>query len=90
MTGVEFELTFKTDVLKQLDLPVEIRKPNMVLVKSVLASDKVDLEPGTYYVGIKMPAGQESWSEVTVGNDAGYQKIRLGPDPDPEIGRAHV
>ena len=83
MTGVEFELTFKTDALKQLDLPVEIRKPNMVLVKRVLASEKVDLEPGTYYVGIKMPAGQESWSEVTVGGDVGYQKIKLGPDPDP-------
>lgn len=81
MTGVEFELTFKTDVLKHLDLPVEIRKPNMVLVKRVLTSEKVVLEPGTYYVGIKMPAGQESWSEVTVGDDVGYQKIQLGPDP---------
>jgi hypothetical protein len=85
VTGVEFELTFKSDVLKQLDLPVEIRKPNMVLVKRVLASEKVDLEPGTYYVGIKMPAGQESWSEVTVGDDVGYQKIKLGPDPDPVV-----
>jgi hypothetical protein len=79
--GVQFELTFKTEMLKQLDLPVEIRKPNMVLVKRVLASEEVDLEPGTYYVGIKMPAGQESWSEVTVGDDGGYQKIKLGPDP---------
>ena len=80
MRGVEFELTFKTDALKQLDLPVEIRKPNMVLVKRALATEKVDLEPGAYYVGIKMPAGQESWSEVKVGDEVGYQKIKLGPE----------
>ena len=82
MRGVEFELTFKTDVLKQLDLPVEIRKPNMVLVKRALATEKVDLEPGTYYVGIKMPAGQESWSEVKVEDGLGYKKIKLGPEPE--------
>ncbi|HEU4874032.1 MAG TPA: hypothetical protein VFT44_13110 [Pyrinomonadaceae bacterium] len=82
MRGVEFELTFKTDVLKHLDLPVEIRKPNMVLVKRALATEKVDLEPGTYYVGIKMPAGQESWSEVKVEDGLGYKKIKLGPEPE--------
>ena len=80
MRGVEFELTFKTNALNQLDLPVEIRKPNMVLVKRALATEKVDLEPGAYYVGIKMPAGQESWSEVKVGDEVGYQKIKLGPE----------
>ena len=76
-----FELTFKANELKHLDLPVEIRKPNMVLVQRVLASEKVELDPGTYYVGIKMPAGQESWAEVKVSPGRGNQTIRLGPEP---------
>jgi hypothetical protein len=81
MTALEFELTFRTDELRNLDLPVEIRKPNMVLVKRALASEKVELEPGTYYVGIKMPAGQESWSKVKVDDEDAHQKVRLGPEP---------
>ena len=84
MTTLQFELTFKTEELRNLDLPVEIRKPNMVLVKRALASEKVELEPGTYYVGIKMPAGQESWSEVKVGVGSGSEKVRLGPEPTDE------
>ena len=79
MSGLEFELTFNADELKKLDLPVEIRKPNMVLVQRARSSERVELEPGTYYVGIKMPAGPESWSQVTVPGE-GYERIRLGPE----------
>ena len=84
MTALRFELTFKTDELKKLDLPVEIRKPNMVLVRRALASEEVEVEPGTYYVGIRLPAGQESWSEVKVSAGGGRETIRLGPEPGDE------
>ena len=83
MSGLEFELTFVAEELKKLDLPVEIRKPNMVLVQRARASQRVELEPGTYYVGIKMPAGQEAWSQVTVP-DEGFERVKLGPEPAKE------
>lgn len=81
MTSLRFELNFKTQELRKLDLPVEIRKPNMVLVKRARTSETVEVEPGTYFVGIKMPAGQEAWSEVKVveGDD---NKVLLSPEPE--------
>jgi len=84
VTTLSFELGFKSDELRRLDLPVEIRKPNMALVRRALASEEVEVGPGTYYVGIKMPAGQESWVEVKVPEGDGYERVRLGPEPDDE------
>lgn len=80
MSSLNFELSFRNEDLRSLDLPIEIRKPNMVLVKRVRASETVEIEPGSYYIGIKMPAGQEDWTEVSV--TAGEsKKILLGPGP---------
>jgi hypothetical protein len=91
MTRVRFELNFTTDELKHLSLPIEIRKPNMVLVKRAHASESVDVPPGTYYVNLKMPAGQEAWSEVKVveGHD---HTVQLGPDAEdrPPSGSSEV
>lgn len=91
MTKVSFELNFKTDELKHLSLPIEIRKPNMVLVMRTDASESVDVPPGMYFVNLKMPAGQESWSEVKVveGQD---NTVQLGPDAEdqPPSGSSEV
>ncbi len=84
MTALHFKLTFTNHQLSNLDLPVEIRKPNMVLVKRARTSEKVEVEPGTYYVGIKMPAGQESWSEVKI-QEGSDKEILLGPEPEDKV-----
>ena len=82
MAILSFELNFKSNALKNLDLPIEIRKPNMVLVKRASASQTVDIDPGTYYINVKMPAGQESWSKVEV--EGASQRVLLTPDLNDE------
>lgn len=64
---LDFELKFRRpNELQNLDLPVEIRRPNLSLVKTGLTSDQIELEPGSYFVISKMPAGQELIDHVEI------------------------
>ena len=67
MSRLSFRLAFKTSEFQKLDLPVEVRKPNLALVARTLATQTVDVQPGTYFVSATMPAGQELYTQVTVG-----------------------
>lgn len=82
MSRMSFRLGFKSTEMQSLDLPVEIRKPNLTLVESVLSSQTVEVEPGKYLVSATLPAGQELFSEVDVGDSTAT--VVLAPDPADE------
>ena len=65
MSQLHFEL--KSQKLRSLDLPVEVRKPNLALVARSVISQPINIAPGTYHVSVKLPDGQELFSEVKVG-----------------------
>ena len=46
MANLSFNLQFQSSELQSLNLPVEVRKPNLVLVTKTLASKIVDVQPG--------------------------------------------
>ena len=66
MSKLRFTRGFHSREMNQVDLPVEIRLPNLVLVKRALVSQEVELAPGTYHVIVRLPAGQEIHREVTI------------------------
>jgi hypothetical protein len=71
--------------MRSLDLPIEVRKLNLAIVARSVISQPVDVPPGTYYISVKMPAGQELFKEVKVGRRAqNVVKVTLAPDPEDE------
>lgn len=82
MSQLHFECHFKSPEMRSLDLPVEVRKPNLALVARSVISRTVEVLPGTYYVSIKMPAGQELLQEVKLGKRS--KTVSLTPEPEDE------
>jgi hypothetical protein len=80
MSEVRFELGFSSRELQTLDLPIEIRTPSLALVRRVLVSERAELEPGTYHVFARFPAGQEIHREIAI--EAGQERalVRLEPE----------
>ena len=83
MSTLSFEVNLGSENLKSLDLPVEIRKPNLALVQQATTAETVTVEPGTYYVTARTPAGQELITRVKVSKGR-RQVVRLSPDPEDE------
>lgn len=80
---MEFKLHFKSYELENLDVPVEVRRPNLSLVARTLSSQPLEVEPGDYFVIAVLPAGQEMSSFVKV--DEGEKKeVNLSPAPEDE------
>lgn len=83
MGTLEFALHFKSLELSSLDLPVEIRKPDSTLVRTVLASEKVtSLPAGRYYASARLPGGQRLVTPFEL-RDAPVT-VPLAPDPEDE------
>jgi len=83
MSRLSFQTQFRSYELNALDMPVEIRKPDMTLVARTLTSETVDLEPGVYYVTAKMPAGQELCSRVELKPDS-HETVVMHPEEEDE------
>lgn len=85
MGRVSFQLRFQSAEMNALDVPLEIRRPDSSLVMRTLASDGVDLPPGSYYVSVRLPGGQRLAQPFTIAAD---QKapldLTLQPDPEDE------
>jgi hypothetical protein len=77
--SLSFVLNFKTTEFTSLDLPVEVRKPNLALVARTLSSQSVEVEPGPYYVTATLPAGQELTQTVEVA-EGEHASVELSPD----------
>jgi hypothetical protein len=83
MSILHFESNFSSTEVDTLDLPVEVRKPDLTLAARSFLSQPVELAPGTYYVSAKLPAGQQlsRTVEVLEGQDA---LATLTPQPEDE------
>jgi len=83
MPKLSFSLDgFKTDKFKYLDLPIDVRKPNMALVARALSSQEIDVAPGQYFVSATLPAGQQITSTVELKQDD--VRVPLSPDAEDE------
>jgi hypothetical protein len=71
MSKLHFKLDFGSSELISLDLPIEVRKSNLALVAQSTTSQSVELEPGTYFITTRLPAGQELSNQI---------KMRKGKD----------
>lgn len=81
MPRLSFKLGFRSTEMNALDLPVEIRKPNSVLVARARSSQTIDLPAGEYYVTTRLPAGQQ----ITRSADLrAVEAHELALEPDPE------
>jgi hypothetical protein len=60
-----------------LDLPIEVRRPNMSLVAEGVAKQIFDVPEGKYIVLARLPAGQQLIAPVTV--DAKGASVQLAP-----------
>jgi hypothetical protein len=59
MTRVRFTTGFRSDLLRGIELPVEIRTSDSTLLRRLMSSESIDVEPGMYVVATKLPAGKE-------------------------------
>lgn len=76
-------LRFSNDSKLTTAVPVEVRKSNLVVVKTGMTSDSMELEAGEYFVTAQMPAGQELYGQIKLG--AGKEAtVNLAPDPSDE------
>jgi len=82
MAPLTFSLGFKTDELRKIDLPVEIRKPNSTLVTRALSSQAIELKPGKYYGTALLPGGQRLLQYFEMTDQP--MVVTLAPDPDDE------
>jgi hypothetical protein len=82
MAPLSFSLAFKTDDLRKIDLPVEIRKPNSTLVTRALSSQTIELKPGKYYGTAFLPGGQRLLQYFEMTEQP--MVVTLTPDPDDE------
>lgn len=79
MTRLSFKFQFKTREMNDLDLPVEVREPDFMLVARALSSEQVSVGPGRYYVVARMPAGQKFYANVEVKKGADEAPVVLAP-----------
>jgi len=84
MTRLSFEIKFKSpNALTHGSIPVEVRRPNLTLAATGLTSETIELEPGSYYVTARLPAGQELYGQVEV-QEGLPNKALLRPDIEDE------
>jgi hypothetical protein len=83
MTLVSFDLQFQGELPGAVDLPIEVRKPNMALAERTLSSQAVDLAPGTYFASVKLPTGQEISQQIQVGDEPARVSLTQDPEDEP-------
>jgi hypothetical protein len=72
MSKLEFKINLTSGEVDVSDLPVEIRRRNLTVAATSIASQSVELEPDTYVVTARLPAGQVLEKRVVIrqGQDA--------------------
>jgi hypothetical protein len=80
---LHFNLGFRSQEMKSIPFPVRVKRPNLTVAAESVSSESVELEPGTYYVTARMPAGQELFGSATIqpGCD---EWVTLTPEPGEE------
>jgi hypothetical protein len=92
MPPLNVQLAFRSQEFQNdLDLPVEVRKPNMSLVAAGLSNEIFQIEKGDYYVIGRLPAGQQLISRVSVGDNGATTILRPRPEEQsPHESHEHV
>lgn len=75
MTRLSFALNLGNVLNRSLDVPVEVRKPNMALVQRTLASESIDIEPGRYFVSAALPSGEKLFTQVDVVEGRSFEVV---------------
>lgn len=83
MSKLSFRPDFHSRELYSLDLPVEVLRSNLTMETRSFTSKTVDVQPGTYYVTAKLPAGQELTGYVQVA-EGESKVVSLKLDPSDE------
>lgn len=82
MPRLSFGLGFRSTEMNGLELPIEIRKLNNALVGRTRSTEPVDLDPGSYYVTARLPAGQSMTRSIELRDTD--ERVLLQPDPEDE------
>lgn len=79
MAELRFKLGFQSEGMRDLAVPLEIRRADSTLVKRMLSTESTNLDAGSYFVEARLPAGQVLSKTLTIGPDA--ETVELDPDP---------
>jgi hypothetical protein len=71
-----------SDSARAAQLPVEIRRENLSLERSVFSTDTVEIEPGRYHIFTQLPEGIEIHKDVIVGDQPDVQRLDI-PSNEP-------
>jgi len=83
MSTLTFKTNFHSEEMSSVDLPLEIRRPDLKLVKRTRTSQQVEVEAGTYHIIARLPAGQELQETVVVAPGQ-PQTVVLSPSTEDE------
>jgi hypothetical protein len=67
--ALSVSVQFHSQELAGLDVPIEVRRPNGVVVARTLCSQPVNVAPGRYFVSAILPGGQKLLDTVIVDKD---------------------
>jgi hypothetical protein len=81
MSTLTFKTNFHSEEMSSVDLPLEIRRPDLKLVTRTRTSQQVEVEPGTYHITARLPAGQELQETVVVSSGQ-PQTVVLSPNAE--------
>jgi hypothetical protein len=82
MATITFTLGFKTAGMRDLSLPIEVRKHNSTLVAHTVATKPVEVRPGRYYATASLPGGQQLLQAFEVSPQDHALTIELVPDDE--------
>ncbi len=77
---VRVRLGFRSDELRDAILPMRVQRPDLTLVAEGVSSSPLELDAGTYYITVQMPAGQELSAKVEVAAGAS-ELVEIDPYP---------
>src|ERR1700722_3393065 len=80
MTVLHVDANFQSAELMGLQLPVEVRRPNMSLVGVVMTGNSLKVDAGEYLVILRLPAGIEMEAPVTIATGVAAARVRLELD----------
>lgn len=75
---VRIDLGFRSEEMRRAVLPVKVYRPDSTLIAEGVSSAALELDAGTYYVTVQLPAGQELSAKVEVAADSS-ELVMLSP-----------
>ena len=76
---------FTSGELRSIDLPIEVRRPSLALVKRARTGQEISLPAGSYHVTAELPAGHLLQASVELGKDERREVVlELDPEETPE------